>query len=66
MKTQTHMKTLFLVIITALLLASCSAPSHGYNYKAHAARNHKAGKQALKVNAGKSLTAYKCTHKKHK
>lgn len=50
----------------AMILFSCSAPSHGYNYKAHSARNHKVGKQAIKVNANKSLTAYKCTHKKHK
>jgi hypothetical protein len=50
----------------AMLLFSCSGPTHGYNYKAHAAKNHKVGKQALKVNSGKPLTAYKCTHKKHK
>jgi hypothetical protein len=60
-----NMKKLILFLIVAVL-ASCSAPQKGYNYKHHSNRQQKMYKQTKRVNKGKSQLNHQCTPKKHR
>jgi hypothetical protein len=59
------MKKLILFLIVAVL-ASCSAPQKGYNYKHHSSRQQKMYKQTKRVNKGKSQLNHQCSPKKHR
>ena len=59
------MKKLILFLIVAVL-ASCSAPQKGYNYKHHSSRQQKIYKQTKRVNKGKSQLQHQCSPKKHR
>ena len=59
------MKKLILFLIVAVL-ASCSAPQKGYNYKHHNGRQQKMYKQTKRVNKGKSQLNHQCSPKKHR
>jgi hypothetical protein len=48
----------------AMLLFSCSAPTHGYNYSAHAHKNKSVGNKTLKRNAGRNMLDHRCTNKR--
>jgi hypothetical protein len=60
-----NMKKLILFLIVAVL-ASCSAPQKGYNYKHHSNRQQTMYKQTKRVNKGKSQLNHQCTPKKHR
>jgi hypothetical protein len=59
------MKKLILFLIVAVL-ASCSAPQKGYNYKSHSNRQQTMYKQTKRVNKGKSQLNHQCSPKKHR
>ena len=59
------MKKLILFLIVAVL-ASCSAPQKGYNYKSHSNRQQTMYKQTKQVNKGKSQLQHQCSPKKHR
>jgi hypothetical protein len=59
------MKKLILFLIVAIL-ASCSAPQKGYNYKHHNGRQQKMYKQTKRVNKGKNQLQHQCSPKKHR
>ena len=59
------MKKLILFLIVAVL-ASCSAPQKGYNYKHHNGRQQKMYKQTKRVNKGKNQLQHQCLPKKHR
>ena len=59
------MKKLILFLIVAVL-ASCSAPQKGYNYKSHSNRQQTMYKQTKRVNKGKSQLQHQCSPKKHR
>lgn len=59
------MKKLILILIVAVL-ASCSAPQKGFNYKSHSKRQQTMYKQTKRVNKGKSQLNHQCTPKKHR
>ena len=59
------MKKLILFLIVAVL-ASCSAPQKGYNYKYHSNRQQTMYKQTKRVNKGKSQLNHQCSPKKHR
>jgi hypothetical protein len=59
------MKKLILFLIIAVL-ASCSAPQKGYNYKHHNGRQQKMYKQTKRVNKGKNQLQHQCSPKKHR
>ena len=59
------MKKLILFLIVAVL-ASCSAPQKGYNYKHHNGRQQKMYKQTKRVNKGKNQLQHQCSPKKHR
>ena len=59
------MKKLVLFLIVAVL-ASCSAPQKGYNYKSHSNRQQTMYKQTKRVNKGKSQLNHQCSPKKHR
>jgi hypothetical protein len=60
-----NMKKLILLLIVAVL-ASCSAPQKGYNYKNHSNRQQTMYKQTKRVNKGKSQLNHQCSPKKHR
>jgi hypothetical protein len=60
-----NMKKLILFLIVAVL-ASCSAPQKGYNYKSHSNRQQIMYKQTKRVNKGKSQLNHQCSPKKHR
>ena len=59
------MKKLILFLIVAVL-ASCSAPQKGYNYKSHSNRQQTMYKQTKRVNKSKSQLNHQCSPKKHR
>ena len=59
------MKKLILFLIVAML-ASCSAPQKGYNYKKHSNRQQTMYKQTKRVNKGKNQLQHQCSPKKHR
>ena len=60
-----NMKKLILFLIVAVL-ASCSAPQKGYNYKSHSNRQQTMYKQTKRVNKGKNQLRHQCSPKKHR
>jgi hypothetical protein len=57
-------KLIFFLIV--VILASCSAPQKGYNYKHHNGRQQKMYKQTKRVNKGKNQLQHQCSPKKHR
>jgi len=57
-------KLIFFLIV--VILASCSAPQKGYNYKHHNGRQQKMYKQTKQVNKGKNQLQHQCSPKKHR
>ncbi len=59
------MKKLILFLIV-VVLASCSTPQKGYNYKKHSNKQQTMYKQTKRVNKGKNQLQHQCSPKKHR
>lgn len=60
------MKKLLILCTVLMMLVSCSAPKHGYDYKHHHKRQELMYKDTKRVNKGKSPLQHQCTPKKRR